>query len=142
MLKGFKDFLMRGNVVDLAVAVVIGSAFATLVTQFTKSFIEPLIKLLGGGGVSGGAFTVNGVPFDWAAFVNAVIAFLIVAAVVYFFVVVPMNRLLTRLKRSEEPESEAPSPDVELLMEIRDLLRAQGGATGTAAGTPIDPGTI
>jgi large conductance mechanosensitive channel len=142
MLKGFKDFLMRGNVVDLAVAVVIGAAFATLVTQFTESFIEPLIKLLGGGGVSGGAFEVNGVPFDWAAFVNAVIAFLIVAAVVYFFVVVPMNRLLARRKRHEEPESEAPSPDVVLLTEIRDLLRTQGGATGTAAGTPVDPGTI
>ena len=95
MLKGFKDFLMRGNVVDLAVAVVIGTAFAALITQFTKSFIEPLIKLVGGGGVSGGAFKVNDVSFDWAAFVNAVILFLIVAAVVYFFVVVPMNRLLT-----------------------------------------------
>jgi large conductance mechanosensitive channel len=142
MLKGFKDFLMRGNVVDLAVAVVIGSAFATLVTQFTKSFIEPLIKLAGGGGVSGGAFRVNGVPFDWAAFVNAVIAFLIVAAVVYFFVVVPMNHLLSRLKRDREPESESPAPDVLLLTEIRDLLRAQGGATGTMTGTPIDPGTL
>jgi len=142
MLKGFKDFLMRGNVVDLAVAVVIGSAFATLVAQFTKSFIEPLIKLAGGGGVKGGAFTVNGVPFDWAAFVNAVIAFLIVAAVVYFFVVVPMNHLLSRLKRAEEPEPEAPSPDVVLLTEIRDLLRAQGGATGTTTGTTIDPGTL
>jgi large conductance mechanosensitive channel len=142
MLKGFKDFLMRGNVVDLAVAVVIGSAFATLVTQFTKSFIEPLIKLAGGGGVSGGAFRVNGVPFDWAAFVNAVIAFLIVAAVVYFFVVVPMNHLLSRLKRDREPESESPAPDVLLLTEIRDLLRAQGGAAGTTTGTTIDPGTL
>jgi large conductance mechanosensitive channel len=141
MLKGFKDFLMRGNVVDLAVAVVIGTAFAALVAQFTKSFIEPLIKLIGGGGVSGGAFKVNGVPFDWAAFVNAVIAFLIVAAVVYFFVVVPMNHLLSRLKRNEEPESEAPSPDVELLTEIRDLLRAQGAAGGSTI-TRTDPGTL
>lgn len=142
MLKGFKDFLMRGNVVDLAVAVVIGVAFAALVTQFTQSFIEPLIKLIGGGGVTGGAFKVNGVAFDWAAFVNAVINFLIVAAVVYFFVVVPMNHLLSRLKRDIEPESEAPAPDVQLLTEIRDLLRAQGSATGTMTGTPIDPGTL
>ena len=142
MLKGFKDFLMRGNVVDLAVAVVIGTAFATLVTQFTKSFIEPLIKLAGGGGVKGGAFFVNNVGFDWAAFVNAVINFVIVAAVVYFFVVVPMNHLLSRLKRDREPEPEAPAPDVLLLTEIRDLLRAQGGAAGTTAGTPIDPGTL
>jgi large conductance mechanosensitive channel len=142
MLKGFKDFLMRGNVVDLAVAVVIGTAFATLVTQFTKSFIEPLIKLAGGGGVSGGAFTVNGVAFDWAAFVNAIISFLIVAAVVYFFVVVPMNHLLSRLRRDREPEPEAPAPDVLLLTEIRDLLRAQGGAAGSVTGTPMDPGTL
>jgi large conductance mechanosensitive channel len=141
MLKGFKDFLMRGNVVDLAVAVVTGTAFAALVAQFTTSFIEPLLKLIGGGGVSGGAFKVNGVPFDWAAFVNAVIAFLIVAAVVYFFVVVPMNHLLNRLKRNEEPEQEAPSPDVELLTEIRDLLRAQGAAGGTTI-TRTDPGTL
>lgn len=142
MLKGFKDFLMRGNVVDLAVAVVIGTAFAALVSQFTKSFIEPLIKLIGGGGVTGGAFKVNGVPFDWAAFINAVINFVIVAAVVYFFVVVPMNHLLSRLKRNKEPEQEAPSPDVVLLTEIRDLLRAQGGAAGSVTGTPIDPGTL
>jgi large conductance mechanosensitive channel len=142
MLKGFKDFLMRGNVVDLAVAVVIGTAFAALITQFTKSFIEPLIKLLGGGGIKGGAFTVNDVAFDWAAFVNAVILFLIVAAAVYFFVVVPMNRLLSMRKRHEEPESESPSPDVLLLTEIRDLLRAQGGTTGAATGTPVDPGTL
>jgi large conductance mechanosensitive channel len=142
MLKGFKDFLMRGNVVDLAVAVVIGTAFATLVTQFTKSFIEPLIKLVGGGGVKGGAFFVNDVEFDWAAFLNAIINFVIVAAVVYFFVVVPMNHLLSRLRRDREPESESPAPDVLLLTEIRDLLRAQGGAAGTTAGTPIDPGTL
>jgi large conductance mechanosensitive channel len=142
MLKGFKDFLMRGNVVDLAVAVVIGTAFATLVSQFTESFINPLIKLVGGGGVSGGSFTVNDVAFDWAAFVNAVIYFLIVAAVVYFFVVVPMNHLLNRLKRNKEPEPEAPSPDVELLMEIRDLLRAQGGAGGGTTTTRTDPGTL
>lgn len=142
MVKGFKDFLMRGNVVDLAVAVVIGTAFAALVAQFTKSFIEPLIKLIGGGGVKGGAFYVNDVPFDWAAFVNAVISFLIVAAVVYFFVVVPMNHLLKRLKRDEEPEPEAPSLEVELLTEIRDLLRSQGGTTGTTMSTPIDPGTL
>jgi large conductance mechanosensitive channel len=142
-MKGFKDFLMRGNVVDLAVAVVIGTAFAAVVTQFTKSFIEPLIKLVGGGGVSGGAFRVNGVPFDWAAFVNVVIYFIIVAAVVYFVVVVPINKLLAMRKHADEPEPEAPSPDVALLTEIRDLLRAQsGGTAGSTSRTPIDPGTL
>lgn len=142
MLKGFKDFLMRGNVVDLAVAVVIGTAFAALVTQFTKSFIEPLIKLIGGGGVTGGAFRVNGVPFDWAAFINAIINFVIVAAVVYFFVVVPMTHLLARMKRDQEPEPEAPSAEIELLTEIRDLLRSQGGSAGSTTTTPTDPGTL
>jgi large conductance mechanosensitive channel len=141
MLKGFKDFLMRGNVVDLAVAVVIGTAFAAVVSQFTESFINPLIKLLGGGGTTGGTFSVDDVAFDWGAFVNAVIYFIIVAAVVYFVVVVPMNTLLTRLKRNEEPEPEAPSPEIELLTEIRDLLRAQGGAAGIST-TPGDPGTL
>lgn len=139
-MKGFKDFLMRGNVVDLAVAVVIGTAFAAVVTQFTKSFIEPLIKLLGGGGKTGGSFSVNDVVFDWGAFVNALIYFIIVAAIIYFLVVVPINKLLAMRKRADEPELEAPSPDVALLTEIRDLLRAQGGTTGT--GRPIDPGAL
>jgi large conductance mechanosensitive channel len=126
MIKGFKDFLLRGNVVDLAVAVVIGAAFGTVVTQFTKSFIEPLIKLVGGGGVEGGAFTVNGVPFDWAAFINAVIYFVIVAAVVYFAVVLPIGKIMERANRGKPEEAPAPpSDDVVLLTEIRDLLRAQ-----------------
>ena len=65
MLKGFKDFLLRGNIVELAVAVVIGTAFTALVTAFTTSFLEPLIGLLGGGGVKGGIATVNGQEFTW-----------------------------------------------------------------------------
>jgi large conductance mechanosensitive channel len=147
MLKGFKDFLMRGNVVDLAVAVVIGSAFGAVVTQLTTSFIEPLIKLIGGGGVSGGAVKVTGrdgaVFFDWAAFVNVVIYFVIVAAVVYFFVVLPMNKLLNLRKRHEEPEPESPSPDVALLTEIRDLLQAQAGGGPTVSTTkPSGPGGL
>jgi large conductance mechanosensitive channel len=126
MIKGFKDFLLRGNVVDLAVAVIIGAAFGAVVIQFSKSFIEPLIKLVGGGGVSGGAFMVNGVAFDWAAFINAVIYFVIVAAVVYFAVVVPIGKIMERTKRDEVTAPPAPpSDDVVLLTEIRDLLRAQ-----------------
>src|SRR5215212_3327250 len=76
-MKGFKDFLLRGNVVELAVAVVIGAAFTALVSQFTASFLEPLIALVGGGGLDGGTFTINDQVFDWAAFVNAVITFVI-----------------------------------------------------------------
>ncbi|MBA3251612.1 MAG: large conductance mechanosensitive channel protein MscL [Geodermatophilaceae bacterium] len=126
MLKGFKDFLFRGNVVDLAVAVVIGVAFAALVTAFTEAFLNPLINLLGGGGVDGGTFTVNQQVFDWGGFVNAVITFALTAAVVYVVVVVPMKTIQERRARGEEAGPAAPT-DVELLAEIRDLLAAQRG---------------
>ncbi len=125
MIKGFKDFIMRGSVVDLAIAVVIGAAFTGIVTQLTKSFIEPLIKLIGGGGVSGGAFMVNGVAFDWAAFINACINFIIVAAVVYFLIVVPMNKMKDRAAKKAEPLAVADPEDLVLLREIRDLLKKQ-----------------
>jgi large conductance mechanosensitive channel len=121
MLKGFKDFIMRGNVVDLAVGIVIGAAFTTVVNQLTRSFFEPLIRLLGGGELKG-QWRVNGVVFDWAAFVNAVIAFVITALALYFFVVVPINRLAERRRRGEEPPPAAPTEEVKLLTEIRDAL--------------------
>jgi len=122
MLKGFKEFIMRGNVIDLAVGVVIGVAFTGLVTQFTKSFLEPLIKLVSGGNELAGTWRVGGQEFAWAAFINAVITFLLTAAVLYFMVVAPMNRLAERRKRGQEPEPEAPSDEVRLLTEIRDAL--------------------
>lgn len=123
MIKGFRDFIMRGNVVDLAIAVVIGAAFSGIVTQLTKSFIEPLIKLIGGGGVHGGAFIVNGVAFDWSAFINAILNFLIVAAVVYFLIVTPMNRISAKLKAAQEVPAPAVAEELLLLTEIRDLLK-------------------
>ena len=125
MIKGFRDFIMRGNVIDLAIAVVVGAAFSGIVTQFTKSFIEPIIKLIGGGGVHGGAFIVNGVAFDWGAFINAVINFLIVASILYFLIVVPVNKLLAHRHRGEaiEETPTATPEDVALLREIRDLLK-------------------
>jgi large conductance mechanosensitive channel len=124
MLRGFKDFIMRGNVVDLAVGIVIGAAFTGVVTAFTNGFIQPLIKVFTGGKdpVTAGAFHINNQPFDWAAFINAVIAFLITAAVLYFFVVVPINRLAERRARGEEPKPKAPSEEVLLLREIRDAI--------------------
>lgn len=127
MIKGFRDFILRGNVVDLAIAVVIGAAFTGIVTQLTKSFIEPLMKLVGGGGINGGAFVVNGVAFDWAAFINAIINFIIVAAIMYFFVVTPMNRIIARRRRAESIDAEPASvpEDIALLQEIRDLLKRQ-----------------
>jgi large conductance mechanosensitive channel len=139
MLKGFKEFITRGNVVDLAVAVAIGTAFAAVVTQFTESFINPLIKLIGGGGLKGGSFTINDVVFDWASFINKVIYFVIVAAVIYFVVVVPINTLTERARRNKQIE-EAPLPaDIALLTEIRDLLRTRNAGTGSS---PSDPGAL
>ncbi|MFI7076486.1 large conductance mechanosensitive channel protein MscL [Micromonospora sp. NPDC049903] len=135
MLKGFKDFIMRGNVVDLAVGVVIGAAFTGVVTQLTKSFLEPLIRvfvvLITGNknGLEGTAPTIQGIPFDWVAFVNALITFLLTAAALYFLVVFPMNKLAERRKRGEEPPPSAPSEEVKLLTEIRDALVASGRTT-------------
>jgi large conductance mechanosensitive channel len=139
MLKGFKDFLLRGNVVDLAVAVVIGTAFTLLVGSFTDSFLEPLIGLVGGGGVDGGVLTISDQHFTWGAFVNQVITFVLTAAVVYFVVVVPMKKLMERRKRGEEVGPAEPT-QVELLVEIRDLLRAQQGQG--PGHDPARPGTV
>ena len=135
MLQGFKDFIMRGNVVDLAVGVVIGAAFTTVVTSFTNAFLKPLIQLMGGGsGLKKGVFTVNGVEFDYASFINALITFALTAAVLYFLVVFPLNKLAERRSRGEEPPPKAPSEEVKLLTEIRDALVAQSQATGQGQG--------
>lgn len=124
MLRGFRDFLVRGNVVDLAVAFVMGVAFAAVVTQFTESFLDPLIRVIFGGEGVGGTWTVRGEVFDWAAFVNAVLAFVLTAAAVYFAVVVPVNKLAERRRRRGEELAEEPSEEARLLTEIRDSLRA------------------
>ncbi|MBB4767051.1 large conductance mechanosensitive channel [Actinoplanes digitatis] len=126
MVKGFKDFIMRGNVVDLAVGIVIGAAFTAVVTSFTNAFLKPLIQLMGGNSsASAGVWKVGEVEFQWAAFVNAVITFLLTAAVLYFLVVYPLNRLAERRKRGEEPPPENPSEEIRLLTEIRDALVQQ-----------------
>ncbi|ROO52979.1 large conductance mechanosensitive channel [Micromonospora sp. Llam0] len=127
MINGFKNFILRGNVVDLAVGIVIGAAFTAVVTQLTKSFLEPFIRLLsvlltGEEGIGGVGFTYRGVVFDWPAFVNAVITFVLTAAALYFLVVMPMNRLAERRRRGEEPPPAAPSEEIKLLTEIRDAL--------------------
>ena len=113
---------MRGNVVELAVAVVLGAAFGAVVTAFSASFVTPLIALIGGQPDFGAlAFTLGGTEFPYGRFLNALIAFLIIAAVVFFFVVRPMNALMARLKRGDDPD--APSAEVAVLTEIRDVLR-------------------
>jgi large conductance mechanosensitive channel len=128
MLKGFKDFIMRGNLVELAVAFIVGGAFALVVTTFTG-------VLLGFIGKIGGQPDFSSVTFldvKVGAFINAVIAFLIVAAVVYFFVVTPYNKLQERMARGEEPAP--PAPDIALLTEIRDLLAGRTGSTNVQGG--------
>ncbi|MCU7724050.1 large conductance mechanosensitive channel protein MscL [Actinoplanes sp. KI2] len=130
MFQGFKDFIMRGNVVDLAVGIVIGAAFTTVVTAFTNGFIKPLIQLMGGGGIKGGTWVVRRVVFDYATFINAVITFLITAAVLYFLVVMPLNVLAERRRRGEEPPPKTPSEDILLLTQIRDLLAQDATASG------------
>jgi large conductance mechanosensitive channel len=124
MFQGFKDFIMRGNVVDLAVGIVIGAAFTTVVTAFTDGFVKPLIQLIGGGtGVGAGKWEArDGVYFDYSTFLNAIITFVITAAVLYFLVVMPLNYLAERRSRGEEPPPKAPNEDIVLLTQIRDLL--------------------
>ena len=128
MFKGFKDFILRGNVVDLAVAVVIGAAFGSIVTAFTQRILQPLINAITPPESPG--FGIQIVPgkestyIDVASLITATLNFVIVAAVVYFLIVLPLNSLKERRKRGEEAGPAEPT-DVELLIEIRDLLRAQ-----------------
>jgi large conductance mechanosensitive channel len=143
VLKGFRDFIMRGNVVDLAVGIVIGAAFSALVGQFVKSFIEPLIKLVSGGKPISGTFKLGtGVTMDWGAFVSAVIAFLITAAAIYFIVVLPINKLNELRRRGEVPEPETVSDEVLLLTEIRDALTNGRPGPSSRPGPPSRPGTF
>jgi large conductance mechanosensitive channel len=103
-MKGFKQFIMRGNVLDLAVAVVIGAAFGAVVTALVKDLITPLIAaIVGKPDFSAIQFEVNGSKFPIGDFINALVSFLLVAAAVYFFVIVPMNALMARMRRGEAP---------------------------------------
>ena len=128
MLKGFKDFILRGNVVDLAVAVVIGAAFATIVTAFTDSIIKPLINAITPASSPGLGVTLiagkDSTYVDFAAVITAAINFVIVAAVIYFAIVLPVNVIQERRRRGEETGPTEPT-EVELLAEIRDLLSTQ-----------------
>ena len=120
MLDGFKKFILRGNVVDMAVGVVIGAAFASVVTGLTKAFLNPLIKLVAGGGekFTTMQFTIRGVAFPIDEFINAVISFVLIAAAVYFFVVLPVNALMARMNRSDKPADPTTKKCPECLSEI------------------------
>jgi large conductance mechanosensitive channel len=130
MFRQFREFLLRGNVVDLAVAVVIGAAFGAVVTALVADLITPLIAAIGGKPDFGNlAFTINGSRFAYGDFINAIVSFVIIAAAVFFLVVRPVGALMERRKAGLEPEPEAASEDVVLLGEIRDLLREQRRAS-------------
>lgn len=123
----FKEFILRGNVVDLAVGVVIGGAFGGIVTAFTKDIITPLIGVFGGvPKFDALTFTVGKSQFPIGDFINVVLSFLIIASVVFVFVVKPLNHLQTLQKKAAEPDaSPALTRDQELLTDIRDSLRAR-----------------
>jgi large conductance mechanosensitive channel len=124
MLKGFKDFLLRGNVIDLAVAVAVGTAFAAVIKAFSDGIIGGILGAVGGSrDFNGAGFKVNESLINIGLFVTAIINFVIAAAVIYFLVVLPVNKLSERRKSGEEAEVEAPSEEILLLQEIRDLLR-------------------
>ena len=120
MLKGFRSFVLRGNVIDLAVAVVVGAAFAALIDAFSKALILPIVGIFLGGGVSAGTIEINGQIIDFTLMINAVITFIITLTVIYFIFVVPMNKLR---ERQGGNEIDTTPPDVALLTEIRDLLK-------------------
>ena len=127
MLSGFKDFIMKGNVVDLAVAVVMGAAFGAVVTAFVGSILMPIVSLLVGQ-PNFDNFLVFG-PVKIGVFLTALINFLLIAAAIYFAVVMPMNHMIERRNRKlgikDEEGGEAVDPQVALLTEIRDSLQAQ-----------------
>jgi large conductance mechanosensitive channel len=126
MVKGFRDFLMRGNVVDLAVAVVVGAAFGAVASAFATDFIGGLIGAIGGSADFGDAgVDVNRSRIVWGSTITALIQFLIVAGAIYFVVVVPVTRLASMRAQDADAETPAPSDEARLLTEIRDLLAAQ-----------------
>jgi len=131
MLRGFKDFIMRGNLVEIAVAFVVGGAFATVASTFTAMLLS-LISKVTGDGVNFDSWQPGRVPVG--AFLTATIAFLILAAVVYFFVVTPYNKVQERMSRGEQPAP--PAPEIALLTEIRDLLanRPRSSSVESSAG--------
>ncbi|NGP05065.1 large conductance mechanosensitive channel protein MscL [Rhodococcus sp. 14C212] len=134
MLKGFRDFLLRGNVLDLAVAVVVGTAFTAIVTAFTNYVIEPLIAALGGDNELGWGFQIlSGNPATFVnigAVVSAFINFVIIAAVVYFVLISPANAAKKRFA-TEKDDTKASAED--LLIQIRDILEVQAGQSGAHA---------
>jgi large conductance mechanosensitive channel len=126
LLKEFREFILRGNAIDLAVAVVLGAAFGAVVTSLVNDLLTPLVAAIFGQPDFGAlSFTINEAHFRYGAFINTVISFLTVGAAVFFFVVKPVNVLMARRRAGEEAPPEAMPEDIVLLSEIRDLLQAE-----------------
>jgi large conductance mechanosensitive channel len=118
-MKGFTAFILRGNVVDLAVGVVIGAAFGAIVTALVKDLITPLIAaIIGKPDFSAIGFEINGTKFPVGDFINALVSFLLIAAAIYFFVVLPVNALVARFKRGETPPDPTTKKCKECLSEV------------------------
>jgi large conductance mechanosensitive channel len=133
-MKGFRAFILRGNVVDLAVGVVMGVAFGTVVTALVKDFLTPLIAaIVGKPDFSALGFEINGTKFPIGDFINALISFLLVAAAVYFFVVVPVNALMARVKRGEAPPDPTSKKCPECLSDIPIAARKCAFCTSVVA---------
>jgi large conductance mechanosensitive channel len=134
VLQGFKAFIMRGNVMELAVALVIGAAFTGLINAIVSGLFNPLIAAIFGQNslVGVGSFTVNGAAFRPGAVLDALIKFLVIAAAVYFAIVLPLNAFAERRKKGFEPEPTKPGEDILLLQQIRDLLASQSPPSATA----------
>jgi large conductance mechanosensitive channel len=126
MLKGFREFALKGNFIDLAVAVVVGAAVATLIGAISEGLILPIVGIFLGGGVNAGQFEINGQIIDISLIINAFITFIVTMAVIYFAFVMPMNKLRERVGAGD---IDTKSTEAKLLVEIRDLLAAQQGGT-------------
>jgi large conductance mechanosensitive channel len=135
MLSGFKQFVLRGNVVDLAVGVVIGAAFGSVVTAFTKDLLTPLIAaLVGKPDFSAINFTIGSTPFPVGDFINAAVSFVLVAAAVYFFVITPINALISRMRKAPAPADPTTKKCPECLSEIPIDARRCGFCTQPVLG--------
>ena len=134
MFKGFREFVLRGNVIDLAVGVVIGAAFGAVVTSLTKDILTPLIAaIVGKPDFSALVLTINGANITYGNFLNALIAFLLVAFAIYYFVITPVNALMARVKRGEVPPDPTTKNCPQCLMEIPINAHRCGHCTSTLA---------
>ena len=124
MLKEFRDFLVKGNLVELAVAIVMGIAFGAVIKSLVDNLITPIIGMVGGVNFSGETFSINGSQFRYGQFINDLITFTLTAAAVFFFIVKPVNAIMSRIRKPAVDGPAAPTQE-ELLTEIRDLLARQ-----------------